>query len=277
MATSTLRGHLLALVTFAWPALPAIGQTWYGPSSYLEKSDSPVDLSGLGDTFFLEDMEDGKFNTPGIKSYNGTVVGPGGNTDSVDEDDGNIDGSGTKGHSLFLGNGATGITIGFDTSAFGALPTHVGIVWTDGGSKRHVILEAFDADGASIGTVEGYDIGDGSNSVTTAEDRFFGVVYDAGVSKIHIYHGNSGGGIEVDHVQYGIESNVRGDMNCDGLVDFNDIDPFVVALTGEDNYAQQYPDCVYANGDIDCNGSVDFDDIDGFVDCVINEARDDCP
>jgi hypothetical protein len=73
------------------------------------------------------------------------------------------------------------------------------------------------------------------------------------------------------------ERTTRGDMNCDGSVDFNDIDPFVVALTGRDNYAEQYPDCVYENGDVDCNGSVDFDDIDAFVDCVINEGCGDCP
>jgi hypothetical protein len=56
-----------------------------------------------------------------------------------------------------------------------------------------------------------------------------------------------------------------GDMNCSGAVDFDDIDPFVLALSGEEGYEAQYPDCQWLNGDIDHNGAVDFDDIDPFV------------
>jgi hypothetical protein len=67
---------------------------------------------------------------------------------------------------------------------------------------------------------------------------------------------------------------LRGDMNCDGSVDFNDIDPFVTALISQDDYEAQYPDCNYFNGDINEDGSVDFNDIDGFVECLINGG---CP
>jgi hypothetical protein len=71
------------------------------------------------------------------------------------------------------------------------------------------------------------------------------------------------------------ESNiVRGDMNCDGSVDFNDIDPFVSALISQEQYENQYPDCNYLNADINQDGSVDFNDIDGFVECLINGG---CP
>ena len=56
-----------------------------------------------------------------------------------------------------------------------------------------------------------------------------------------------------------------GDLDCSGAVDFDDIDPFVLALTGPEAYAAQYPNCPWLNGDCDGNGTVDFDDIDPFV------------
>lgn len=57
-----------------------------------------------------------------------------------------------------------------------------------------------------------------------------------------------------------------GDLNCDGTVDFDDIDPFVAALGcpgGDPNCWD--PACPWLNGD--CNGdeTVNFDDIDPFV------------
>jgi hypothetical protein len=56
-----------------------------------------------------------------------------------------------------------------------------------------------------------------------------------------------------------------GDLDCDGDVDFYDIDPFVLALLGETAYQAVYPDCNWLNGDCDQSGSVDFFDIDPFV------------
>lgn len=62
----------------------------------------------------------------------------------------------------------------------------------------------------------------------------------------------------------------RADMNCDGAVDFNDIDPFVTALLSREQYETQYSECNYLNADVDQDGSVDFNDIDGFVQCEID-------
>ncbi|MBK9127550.1 MAG: proprotein convertase P-domain-containing protein [Phycisphaerales bacterium] len=59
-----------------------------------------------------------------------------------------------------------------------------------------------------------------------------------------------------------------GDMNCDGVVNFDDIDAFVVALGGQSAYAAQYPDCIWDNADTNCDGVVNFDDIDPFVGCL---------
>ncbi len=56
-----------------------------------------------------------------------------------------------------------------------------------------------------------------------------------------------------------------GDMDCDGDVDFDDITPFVLALSDPVAYQAQYPNCNYLNGDCDGDGDVDFDDINSFV------------
>ena len=57
----------------------------------------------------------------------------------------------------------------------------------------------------------------------------------------------------------------RADMNCDGIIDSFDIDPFVLALTDPDAYRATFPDCDINNGDIDGDGDVDAFDIDPFV------------
>ena len=56
-----------------------------------------------------------------------------------------------------------------------------------------------------------------------------------------------------------------GDMDCDGDVDFDDINPFVLSLSGEAAYLAQYPSCVWLHADCDGDGDVDFDDINPFV------------
>ncbi len=57
----------------------------------------------------------------------------------------------------------------------------------------------------------------------------------------------------------------RGDTNCDGLVNFDDIGPFVTAMVGEVAYMAEFPGCVWLNADMDCSAFCDFDDIGGFV------------
>ncbi len=56
-----------------------------------------------------------------------------------------------------------------------------------------------------------------------------------------------------------------GDMNCDGSVDFFDIDGFVLALTDPAGYEAAYPDCDHMLADCNGDGSVDFFDIDAFM------------
>ncbi len=56
-----------------------------------------------------------------------------------------------------------------------------------------------------------------------------------------------------------------GDLNCDGLVNFDDIDAFVLALGGPAGYAAAFPDCDVTLADLNEDGAVNFDDIDPFV------------
>jgi hypothetical protein len=56
-----------------------------------------------------------------------------------------------------------------------------------------------------------------------------------------------------------------GDANCDGAVNFDDINPFVLALSDPAGYQQQYPNCNLLNADCNGDGVVNFDDINPFV------------
>jgi len=61
-----------------------------------------------------------------------------------------------------------------------------------------------------------------------------------------------------------------GDLNCDGAVNFDDINPFVLALSDPAGYAQAYPNCNIMNGDCNGDGVVNFDDINPFVALLTN-------
>lgn len=176
--------------------------TSYGPSAYLQAADSPfAGVVGLSYSY-LEDFEDFALNTPGVSVNAGYSTKPtwaASVTDSVDGDDGAIDGFGTRGNSWFSPSGSTGLTFTFDAGVLGSLPTYAGIVWTDGADS--VTFEAFNSMGVSLGTIGPVNIADGVYTGTTAEDRFFGMSDPDGIWKIAIRSGNAG--IEVDHLQYG--------------------------------------------------------------------------
>jgi hypothetical protein len=163
---------LLSATVVALLAVPAGADTpatFLGPTPYLSSADSPFSIGAPN--FCLETFESGSLDVPGVTG-NGSVIGPGGLTDSVDADDGTIDGSGTNGHSYFTIDGPGGITFTFDPLGPLGLPTTAGMVWTDGGFGCPVTFEAFDKNGISLGTVGPNDIADSSNDGTTAEDRF---------------------------------------------------------------------------------------------------------
>lgn len=63
-----------------------------------------------------------------------------------------------------------------------------------------------------------------------------------------------------------------GDLNCDGSVDFFDIDPFITALLYSSAYDGAFPDCDRSLADTNGDGTVSFFDIDPFVTLLTGEA-----
>lgn len=178
--------------------------TFLEPSPYLSFSNSP--FSGATFSYFYnETFEDHLLNTPGLSANAGgvtsVVFGPDIH-DSVDADDGAIDGSGLLGDDYFSGNGSAGVLFSFSAAVLGGLPTSAGLVWTDGGFSSAITFSAFGPLGQLLFTATRSGFADASNNGETGEDRFFGVTNGAGISAIRI--SNAGGGIEVDHIQYGL-------------------------------------------------------------------------
>jgi hypothetical protein len=132
------------LVAMTTPASAAA--IFWGLTPYLSLGDIPVGFYAGGLPAGLEDFEDGDLDF-GILASAGAVIPPGfpGLIDSVDGDDGVIDGSGLAGHSWFFGTGSTGVTFTFT----GPLPTAAGIVWTDGAGAT--TFEAFGPGMVSLG------------------------------------------------------------------------------------------------------------------------------
>jgi hypothetical protein len=62
----------------------------------------------------------------------------------------------------------------------------------------------------------------------------------------------------------------RGDTNCDGTIDFFDIDPFLLALFDPAGYATAFPDCSLDSADVNTDDNVDFFDIDPFLGCLFS-------
>lgn len=205
MATRTV-GHIsrsisvLGLVLVF--AVSAPGEM-YGPTPYLQSSDSP--FSGVSFTWFhLEDFDDAIWS-PGYTLDNGNVS-------SELAISGEIDSVGLSGNAWcttkYVDNYGVNIPP-FVTFFFlvgqgylPSLPTHAGIVWTDGYGPTK--FEAFDSVGTSLGSIVVdlgvYDEYGGQPS----EDRFFGVSNPDGIGSIRISTSSFDPGmIEVDHLQYG--------------------------------------------------------------------------
>ncbi len=89
-------------------------------------------------------------------------------------------------------------------------------------------------------------------------------------------------GTSTTFISFGVVTGTRGDSNCDGTVNFNDIDYFVAALVGEPSWISLYqaqhggaaPPCPFSVNDVNEDSQVDFDDIGTFVDCLVASG---CP
>ncbi len=194
------------------------GTVLFGPTPYRGSADSPFELSGLGTTFWLEDFEDGELNTPGVwhpfLEFNSDAIrGPATDTDSVDADDGIIDGDGYLGHSFQafdeICTSQTCHRNAFfvvDPKVLGGYPSAVGIVITDASVPsslfRNAGISALDVDGNVIAQVSARNLGDASVIGNTTDDYFFGIQADQGIATLAVSD-IPGWNLELDHLQYG--------------------------------------------------------------------------
>jgi len=183
---------LFAATTFFSPVTP-----------YTSVADRPDDfLCDLCDdcVTVLEDFEDGMLDHGIVlTSADGQIIGPGfssgleGLTDSVDGDDGDIDGVGNEAYSYFSAGNT--ITIGLPSPMKSA-----GFVWTDGDRNTMTTVDFYGPDGL-LGSIGPLDLADDSFQGTTGEDTFFGAQDPNGITSIVVTN-NGGSGIEIDHIQF---------------------------------------------------------------------------
>lgn len=211
--TTWICGLLIGVITGMIGEGTVTAQTFLNPGTpYRSEADSPfASLINAGDVT-LENFEGG-LNAPGVTSTTGGFVINGngvGQIDSVDGDDGSIDNANTGGTSFFSGfpNGTSVFTFEFDETVLGGLPTHAGVAWTDVGFNDdavfgvgEVTFEAFDGNNDSLGTTGPTQVGDGAVTGGIDEDRFLGVIYSGGISRIAI--SMDANDWEIDHLQYG--------------------------------------------------------------------------
>lgn len=173
---------------------------FFGPTPYLSSADIPAGF--FAGAFSLETFEDNSLDfglvASGVSPF---ILGPGFTTDSVDADDGSIDGNGNNGHS-FVANDTPGVTF-----TLPGLPTAAALVWTDGaGSRFSTTFEAFGPGMVSLGTIV-VAVGDPFIFTgQTAEDRFFGVQDAGGILAIRIATPGAAQ-IETDHIMFGAAPN----------------------------------------------------------------------
>lgn len=193
-----MRGAPCVLLLFLCSlALPVSAAIFFGPTPYRSQADIPAGFYTSGVPDGLEDFEDRDLDF-GITASVGSVKIPSTFTDSVDADDGAIDGLGQAGNSWVIFGNEVSFT-------FPAPVTAAGIVFTDAYPTATTSFQAFDATGASLGTIGPFSITDSSTAGTTIDDHFFGIQHAAGIQKIRVIItvAFANQGLEVDHVQFG--------------------------------------------------------------------------
>jgi glucose/arabinose dehydrogenase len=108
------------------------------------------------------------------------------------------------------------------------------------------------------------DLGDGGgiSGAQTPTLAIAGVTLaDAGTYTVNV--SNAAGAVTSTGVDLTVV--LAGDVNCNGVLGFDDINPFVLRLTNPAGYAAAYPACSDAHSDVNRNGVVGFDDINPFV------------
>ena len=110
-----------------------------------------------------------------------------------------------------------------------------------------------------------YHLQVGSPCINTGDPQTFGVDEVDADAEPRVM----GGRVDMGMDEFTDRPFVFGDLNCDGVRNNFDIDPFVLVLLstppGYAEYYAAYPDCNHANGDCNDDGLVNNFDIDPFV------------
>jgi hypothetical protein len=185
-----------AAATITYTALP-----------YRSRSDSPFFQSIQNGTTYVEDFEDKAFNTPGIAYTNGRVFDS--PERSVDEDDGLLNNTGlgwclTADRNRPVEGSPYACEIRFEANGAGQYPSHAGAAILGFVTSTAEVLryfQAFDANGAEILagplTAPVLLLPNVTPFRSTRGDTFFGLVHEAGISRIIM------SGVNSDHIQYG--------------------------------------------------------------------------
>lgn len=158
----------------------------------------------------IEDFEDGLWNVPGMSISGGYLEEcPDRPCNSVDGDDGVIDGSGARGRSWTAGGPR--LEISFDASVLGAAPLWVGVVVTDIGARGRFDsafqVDLFGHDGRPVSSfTEWIFSGLAREPGDASEDRFYGAYLANGISAIALTNidpdSPDPGAWQIDHVQF---------------------------------------------------------------------------
>ncbi len=111
-----------------------------------------------------------------------------------------------------------------------------------------------------------YHLEPASDCIDTGDPGFVPAVGETDFDGEHrVWDGDGDGTARVDMGVDEVGSHRTGDLNCDGAIDFDDINAFVAALNGEQAYYALYPDCLWELADCNGDGAIGFDDINAFV------------
>jgi murein tripeptide amidase MpaA len=209
------------------------------------------------------------------------------NGTSAQPEDDNPEGTGT--YCYVTGQGSAGGSVGeadvdggptslispvFDlTTVPNATISYYRWFYNDDGDDT-LVVEVSDDDGGSWTTVEtvasepawafhSFDVADYVNLTATVRVRFSTAdqpnnsITEAAIDDVYVFSFTCDDGI------------VKGDTNCDGALNTLDIEPFILAMTDPDGYANTYPDCDIASADMNNDGAVNTLDIEGFIDAII--------
>lgn len=168
-------------------------------SGYLQTSNSPLVIGSAGYKLDAFEPSSPSLATLGVSlsTLNGSSVTT---TNSVDGDDGSVDGSGATGHSLnvITAGGATGATFTFNNITIGAYPKSAAVAVTAANASL-LTFTTYDTFNAVSGT---YNLSGVGTSSATSDDFLFWASDPAGITAISVTSNSAATSMFLDHLQY---------------------------------------------------------------------------